>query len=205
MTQAVTISVITPTCGRSTLQRAIESVVPQLRDGDELLVVGDGRQPAAERTVRSIGHPQVDYLEHGPTGFYGNAQRNYAAAQAHGDYLAFLDDDDLSDPQGLDTIRRAAEESGRRPLMFCIRCLDPPWEKWSAPVFANENISGGAFAVPNIPDRLGRWPDPSEPEAVWGDRFFIEQTLRLWPDGLDALVWRKEHICHVPRAGNNAP
>jgi len=35
----VTISIIVPTCGRSTLADALESVIPQLLAGDEIIVI----------------------------------------------------------------------------------------------------------------------------------------------------------------------
>lgn len=198
-----TISILVPTCGRLTLKRALDSVLPQLEAGDEILVIGDGRQPAARRVIEQLSHPQIIYDEHGPTGFLGNAQRNHGATLATGDVLAFLDDDDLYEPQALSAIRRAAAEHPERPCMFRMRCLDPPYEKWLEPVFANENIGGGAFVLPNCPGKVPLWPEVTHPLSQWSDRVFIEATLALYP--ADALVWRPELIYHVPRASGNAP
>ena len=41
------LTVITPTIGRASLRATLDSIAPQLLDGDEHLVIGDGMQPPA--------------------------------------------------------------------------------------------------------------------------------------------------------------
>lgn len=199
------ISIIVPTCGRPTLRRALESVLPQLHAIDEVLVVGDGGQPWARKAVSAFNCHQLRYSEYGPTGFLGNAQRNFAQRQAQGELLVFLDDDDYLAADALETIRRVAAEFPDRPCMYRIQFHDPSFFKWVEPHFANENISGGAFVVPRRLEYLAEWPERSHPLSHWSDRVFIEQTLANWPGGLESLVWRPETIYHVPEASNNAP
>lgn len=198
----VTISIIVPTCGRSTLAPALESVIPQLRGGDEIIVIGDGEQPTARQMVERLSHPDIQYLEHGPTKFYGNAQRNRGMSEARGDMIAFLDDDDTYYDQALDAIRRAASEAPNRPLMFRLRSDEPAFLIWEAPLLQVGNISGGAFVIPNQPDRIAEWPTPETRRGDWSDVTFIEDTLALYPD--DALVWREELIYHVVTRSYNA-
>ncbi len=199
------LTIILPTCGRPTLKAALDSVLPQLVPGDELLVVGDGPQPAGRTLLASLDDfpsPNVRYFEHGPTGFYGNAQRNFAQERAAGDLLMFLDDDDDLCPGALASVRGAAQEHPGRPLMFRLRCDDPPFVIWDRPILKAGNISGGAFVAPNDPARLGRWPTPKTRRRGCSDVTFIEDTLALHPPG--ALVWRTELIYHVPRRSRNA-
>jgi len=199
----ISISVIVPTCGRMTLTRALASVRDQLSDHDEVLVVGDGRQPSAERAVARLDDPRFRYFEHGPTGFLGNAQRNFAADRATGQVLVFLDDDDVLAATALADVRRAWDETPGRPMMFRIQFHDPPVLKWREPTLADENISGGSFVIPNLSERMARWPEPPELGDDFADRKFILDTLKLWP--ADALVWREEILYHVPKASLNAP
>lgn len=91
-TDALSVSVITPTIGRPTLQRAVESALSQrgAAESIEVIVVNDSGRPLpyacwmAEPDVRII---DTDRCER-------SAARNAGAAAARGDYLLFLDDDD---------------------------------------------------------------------------------------------------------------
>ena len=197
-----TISIILPTCGRHTFSRALGSVTRQLAADDEVRVVGDGAQPLIRDIVAETGDRRVTYCEHGPTQFYGNAQRNLGMQQANGDLIAFLDDDDEYFDGALDAIRRAATEHPARPLMFRLRCERPRFVIWRRPKLAVGNVSGGAFVVPNLPGRLARWPTPNELDGTCSDVTFIKRTLELFPT--DSLVWRPEVIYRVPRRSYNA-
>lgn len=198
----VTISIIVPTCGRSTLIPALQSVIPQLREGDEIIVIGDGEQPTARQLVERMQRSDIHYLEHGPTNFFGNAQRNLAMSLARGDMIAFLDDDDTYYATALHNIRTAASEAPNRPLMFRLRSDEPAFLIWKTPDLQVGNISGGAFVIPNQPDRIAEWPTPETRRGDWSDVTFIEDTLALYPD--DALVWREELIYHVVTRSYNA-
>lgn len=197
-----TISILLPTCGRDTLSRAIQSVVPQLESGDELIVIGDGPQPTARSDVAAINDNRLVYSECGPTHFFGNAQRNLGMSRATGEYLAFLDDDDEFSTDALSAIRRAAAESPGRPFMFRLKCRRPKFTIWRTQRLKVGNISGGAFVVPNCAERLATWPNPDEVQDGCSDVTFIRKTLALYPD--DALVWRPEVIYHVHQRSYNA-
>lgn len=106
-----TVSVVLPTLGRPTLERAVDSV---RRQGVpvEILVVNDSGAPLGRdlgADVRVIDTP-------GRTG--AAAARNAALDALTGDYFAFLDDDDVWVPGHL---RRAlaALDANRSTLYFC--------------------------------------------------------------------------------------
>jgi glycosyltransferase involved in cell wall biosynthesis len=81
--------------GELHLSEAIESVLAQTRPVDEIVVVDNASNDRTAEIARSFG-PVVRLVEE-PTPGVGIA-RNAAVAAAEGDYLAFLDHDDLWEP-----------------------------------------------------------------------------------------------------------
>ncbi len=106
------ISVIIPTyrrpdCVRIAARSAAEQTHPQV----EVLVISDGPDPAARAAVAGLG-PRVRFFElpenRGPA-----AARNFGVERSHGEWLTFLDDDDLMLPQCLE--RQAAQVDRNQP------------------------------------------------------------------------------------------
>lgn len=193
----ISISVITPTIGRKSLGTMLERLIPQLDDEDEVLVIGDGPQPEARAIVEAANNGLVRYWESESIRNYGNPQRNMAIRRSRGDYLLFVDDDDLPVPKALSMIRAAAEESLAKPLMF--KMTHCGFELWKRPKVEQGNISGQMFVTPNIKGKIGRWSGRYE-----ADFDFVTSTLQLYPEGFDAVVWRLENICVQGYAGRQA-
>jgi|HubBroStandDraft_3_1064219.scaffolds.fasta_scaffold66255_1 glycosyltransferase involved in cell wall biosynthesis len=104
MTSAVpTISIILPTYNRlEFLPSAIESVFAQSLTDWELIVADDGSEADTRTYLRGLEDPprvRVLYLSH--TGRPAGV-RNVALRQAHGEYVAFLDSDDIWPPTKLE-------------------------------------------------------------------------------------------------------
>jgi len=97
-------SVVVPTYNRScSLKRTIDSVLDQ-RFGDfELLIIDDGSTDDTERTVKEIADARIRYLwmpnSGGPA-----APRNRGIAEAIGDWICFLDSDDIWYPTKLEEV-----------------------------------------------------------------------------------------------------
>lgn len=195
------LSVITPTIGRESLRTMLQALLPQFGPGDEVLVVGDGPQPRAREIVASFPKTRpagpIFYLEQGPIRNYGNPQRNMAATLAVGNYLVFIDDDDVPLPNCLDAIRRAASEVPGRPFMF--RMYHGQMVLWKDMAVRGGNVSGQMFVPPNLPGRVGRWSG-----RYAADFDFINSTLALYPGGHADLVWRKEILVRQGWAGPTA-
>ena len=87
------ISVIIPTYNRSAfLKEAIESVLKQTYQPFELIVVDDGSTDDTASVLSCYaGKISALSVHHGGP----SAARNYGIQAAHGDYIAFLDSDDL--------------------------------------------------------------------------------------------------------------
>jgi glycosyltransferase involved in cell wall biosynthesis len=93
------VSVIIPLYNRYHLvKEAIESVLTQSFQDFELIIADDGSSDGAASLVEE--YPQIRYLQMEHTGFPGLV-RNRGAELARGRWLAFLDSDDLFEPDKL--------------------------------------------------------------------------------------------------------
>ncbi len=96
MVPPVTYSLVIPTCNRlAFLIEAIQSAVNSAPAGMEIIVVNDG-DPFDATQLPQIAIPITLHQNAGETGASG--ARNYGVAQAKGDWVFFLDDDDLIAP-----------------------------------------------------------------------------------------------------------
>jgi len=209
MNNPPTLSIIVPTIGRETLPRTLETIAAQeLVDGDEVLVVEDGPDnPAIREPIEAAGWPWR-YLSTGKRfGGWGHVARNVAMTQARGDYLVFMDDDDVYRTHGcyggenvgaFARIRAAATRHPGRPLMF--RMERPGWNStiWRPKAVRYGNVSTQMFVVPNSPELLGSWGPYHA-----GDLAFICSTLEKWPPG--SLVWEPDIIAIQPKSGTPSP
>jgi len=94
------VSVVIPTYNRARLVReAVASVLAQSYRPLELIVVDDGSTDATGAAL--AGRPEVRVVRQPHTGMPGQA-RNAGARLARGEYLAFLDSDDLWRPHKLE-------------------------------------------------------------------------------------------------------
>jgi glycosyltransferase involved in cell wall biosynthesis len=93
--------------GEKYLEEAIESVISQTYNHWELLLVDDGSTDQSTEIAQQYAqqYPQkIRYLEHENHQNRGmSATRNLGISQAKGEYIAFLDADDIWLPQKLET------------------------------------------------------------------------------------------------------
>lgn len=89
------ISVVIPTHKRSELlRRSIDSVFSQTYPAYEIIVVDDAGCDATRLLVENYNIPMIRYFENN-NGTGAASSRNLGAEVATGDYIAFLDDDDV--------------------------------------------------------------------------------------------------------------
>ncbi len=106
---SVTVSVIVPTHNRPHfLGRTIDSLLGQTYPFTEIVVVDDNepdseaRKHTEEVMANYIQHEKVLYVQN-PHALGGGPARNAGIAACHGDYVTFLDDDDIYLPEKVDT------------------------------------------------------------------------------------------------------
>ncbi len=103
----IKISCIIPTCDRAEyLAETLKSVLAQSEAPYEIIIVNNGGSPVV--LPENIKNKVIVY---DIVPYAGVAQaRNFGASMASGDYLAFLDDDDLWNPDYLRNIKKALTE-----------------------------------------------------------------------------------------------
>jgi len=91
----VLVSIVLPTHDRpQQLREAIASVLEQTHQNFELLVVDDGSGPETAAVIRSYDDPRIRGFRRARNGG-GGAARNIGLGRARGEYVTYLDDDNL--------------------------------------------------------------------------------------------------------------
>ncbi len=106
-------SIVIPTRNRSHLLRTtIRSALRQQHVEFELIVVDEGSTDDTTQVLAEVRDARLRVIRHQtPLGL--SAARNHGAEEARGEWLAFLDDDDLWAPDKLIEQLRAAQETAR--------------------------------------------------------------------------------------------
>jgi glycosyltransferase involved in cell wall biosynthesis len=109
---AATVSVVIPTHNRRDLLRSCLRGVMGQEDVDlEIIVVDDGSTDGTTELLQAIGDPRLRVIRHDVARGVA-AARNTGIAAAHGQWVAFTDDDDLWAPSKLREQLEAGEARG---------------------------------------------------------------------------------------------
>lgn len=175
----MSISVIIPTVGRSSLQEALLSC----ETADEIVLVLDLAKFAGKLPDLS-GCVVVESVEGGDNGY---TARTRGMQLATGTHLAFLDDDDVFTPGAIELMRAAACD---RPVIFRMDHY-AHGILWRDREVRFGNVSTQMFIVPNDPARLGVW-EPHMPglQEPGGDFTFLAGCVAKMGDP----VWREEIV-----------
>ncbi|MEQ9486133.1 glycosyltransferase [Coleofasciculus sp. F4-SAH-05] len=104
------ISVIIPAYNaEKTIQETVQSVLNQTFTDFELLIVDDGSKDATLDMIKRIPDPRIQVFSYPNAG--ANVSRNRGLAQAGGEYVAFLDADDLWTPDKLEAQLKALQSN----------------------------------------------------------------------------------------------
>ncbi len=105
------VSILIPTYNRwPLLEEAIGSVLAQSEADWELIIVDDGSTDETVARLKEIDDNRITLLEHPHCGNPGQL-RNFGARHARANYLAFLDSDDLFEPDKLERQLGALENA----------------------------------------------------------------------------------------------
>ena len=101
------LSVAIPTYRRpDMLAECVESLLPQLRDGVEILVVDNDPDGGARAAIEARGDVRIRYVNETAPGVV--QARNRAVRESAGRYLAFIDDDEVARPGWIEALLRHA-------------------------------------------------------------------------------------------------
>jgi glycosyltransferase involved in cell wall biosynthesis len=192
------VSVVIPTRDRpELLALTLRSVLWQERVDAEVLVVDDGAGPGTAALVGSFADARVQLLRNnGPAGVSG--ARNSGVAAARGEWIAFLDDDDLWAPAKLVTQLTVAAQAGAGWVYagdvtvdedLRVRAGAPPAvpQQVAAALRRYNAVPAGASNVVvrrDVLDRVGRFDQELRTSEDW------DLWLRLASTGLPACVPR---------------
>jgi glycosyltransferase involved in cell wall biosynthesis len=116
------ISVIIPVYnGERTIQQTIESVLNQTFADFELLVINDGSQDKTLEVVSRISDPRIKMFSYSNSGV--SATRNKGISHAVGEYISFIDADDLWTPDKLEIQVKALQDHPEAAVAYS-------WSDW---------------------------------------------------------------------------
>jgi len=138
-------TIITPTLVRSSLIDTCRSIDRQEYEGVEHLVLIDVAPTNDDMQIikecQSEHRHFIIYNPDGPSGYPGSELRHYAWQFAHGDYVLYIDDDDLYINQTFLTIKNAINKASMKPLWGMF-----PAERLGRRFFYPETIQGGLIS-----------------------------------------------------------
>ena len=171
----INLSIIIPTVGRESLTGMLSSLIPQLDEEDEVLVIGDGPQETSRGIVARQGIPNIRYIEGPLTQRCGNAQRDLGRAKAKNKYLWFIDDDDEVLPDSLRFMKDDIAADPNRPHYYIMILNGVPFDSRR---FLQGHMGTPQIVWPNRPDF------PSWDDGKYGlDMETISKAAKLWPEG----------------------
>ena len=111
------ISVVIPVYnGEKTIAETIESVLNQSFSNFEIVVINDGSQDSTLDVIASIQDPRLKIFSHPNAGL--SASRNRGISQSSGEFIAFLDADDLWTPDKLEAQLTALQENPNAAVAY---------------------------------------------------------------------------------------
>lgn len=178
MSGSTSITIVIPAYNyANTLGRTVRSVVPQLSDGDELLIIDDGSKDQTPQVIEAL---QIDFpgrftairKENGGLA----SVRNLGIEKARHDWLIFLDADDEMAPDSLALIRAhlvansqtrmvigghwSVDENGRRRQHSPDHLPQTPVQRVRAYLLDKKlSISNGACVMHRSIFQAGNYPE----------------------------------------------
>jgi GT2 family glycosyltransferase len=154
-----TVSIVLPTFNRlKYLRPAVDSVLAQSFTDWELIIADDGSDEETRAYLGTLAtQDRVDVLWLSHTGWPA-VVRNAALREARGEFVAFLDSDDVWLPSKLEMQVRSLRRHGAR--------------RWSCTGFTNVDAAGRPR--PSRNERSGRDPGWPSPEG-----WIVEQLLKM--------------------------
>lgn len=169
------------------LPEAIESVLAQTHPVDEIIVVDDGSTDDCPAVVASFGSRIRGVRQ--PNSGIGSA-RNRGIAESRGEWIAFLDGDDVWEPEKTALQFRVAAERPSPDLIFGLALnfvspeIDPAEAaRWRAPEGEIAGLVAGAMLVRRrVVERIGEY----RTDLKLGE--FIDWIARAHEIGLTEVV-----------------
>jgi len=148
-----------PTLVRAGVRRALQSILDGgLTEVDEVICVVDmeladpDKEDELRWTAKDIGLPvriETPFIKKAKPG-YPSELRNFAHELAVGEFITYMDDDDVYTPGALATIKERVAEHPGRAGVFRIRYPNGTL-RWKEPKKYRSNVGGHCIVPPNLP------------------------------------------------------
>lgn len=185
------------------LDRAIMSVVAQMDDDFELIVVADGCERTWALREKYLEHPaRICFMRIPKQRLWSEVPRNTGIMRAEGEYIVYLDTDDYMGEEHLLGIRKGLSDAGF-PLWAVMDDLwfnvpENRWEHNVADLSRAESVG-----TSNLVHRAGIfWPKITFRHPSNGydhDRQFTRMLMQLQSGGAH-IGAGQYHVCHIPRS-----
>ena len=176
------------------LLRAINSVVGQTFDDWELLVIADGCQGTMDIIQNNVGDERVTAILIPRAKLWSGEPRNKGIAEAQGDYIVYLDNDDLFGPNHLQVISDGLKDHDW--VWFNDIRYDPHVKGW----YENpcEITKLGRHGTSNICHKTNlrvKWDRPG-----YAHDFYFVQQLRAFKNFVK-IQGAEYYVAHIPGHG----
>ncbi|NER34466.1 MAG: glycosyltransferase [Oscillatoria sp. SIO1A7] len=157
------ISVIIPVYnGEKTINETIQSVLKQTLSDLEIIVIDDGSQDGTLEIVKGIQDERIKVFSYPNAGL--SSSRNRGFSHAVGEFISFLDADDLWLPDKLESQFRALQENPQAAL---------------------------AYSWTDYIDESGQWLHPGDRITVKGEAYELILLGNFLESGSNALLRRE--------------
>jgi glycosyltransferase involved in cell wall biosynthesis len=181
--------------GAATVEQAIVSVLAQDLDNIELLVCDDGSTDGTVAVVRSFEDPRLRLLTN-PENLGVGATRNRLIAEARGEWIAFLDADDVFLPGKLTRCLRELEQAGGDALAHRMHYITRRGLRGTLPArpyFSSAFVVRASLArsVPGYREDLRANQEPDFFDSLGTVRILKERLggYRLRNDSITDRLW----------------
>ena len=113
----MSISVIIPVFnGAKTIKETIDSILNQIFQNLELIIIDDGSKDTTLEVVKSFSDSRIKVFSYPNAGL--SASRNRGISQAKGEYISFIDADDLWTPDKLESQWKALQKNPQAAIAY---------------------------------------------------------------------------------------
>ncbi|HEY9707406.1 MAG TPA: glycosyltransferase family A protein [Oculatellaceae cyanobacterium] len=177
-----TVSIITPLYNKAAyITETIQSVLSQTYSDWEMLVVDNGSTDGSWEKAQALQESRIRLLQSPKQG--PGAARNYGLDFAQGEWIQFLDADDLLEPEHLEQQLAAADENPEAEIIACY------WQE-----FTDENPTQRILKEPmGIGQPIQVLRDKAIAFAPWAvHAALVKRSLlspdHYWPEQLDQYL-----------------
>lgn len=122
MKQNPKISIVIPVFnGEKTIEETIQSITNQTFDDFEIIVINDGSTDSTLDIISSLNEPRLNIFSYTNAGL--SAARNRGIAKAKGEYISFIDADDMWTDNKLEEQLKALQKNSQASVAYS-------WTNW---------------------------------------------------------------------------